>query len=319
MMFGEMDRWIVVRMLTQMAKGIFTSVPTSAGQSDKRCLLRWSTVATITILAWGAMFWLFWPTVRTLIASWMVSRTFTHGFLVLPATVYLLWFYRQHLTGIVPTPNLSGLAVFSLLVCGWFISHQAGSSLWEQVSLVGMLPALVWVIAGTCALRVLSFPLGLLTFALPIGTAIEVWLQDFTTTFLEVTLNAVGVPLLREGYFLHIPSGRWEVATDCAGLRYVLPGLALGYMYAAMMYRQALRRVAFLILCGLFLILANGVRAFGIIFFDFVGLAEGTDHRVFSYLVYGITIVFLAWVGTTWGDDTTEDATHGESPQVDSA
>lgn len=280
---------------------------------------RWPIVTAAIGLAWTIVLYVCWPTVQTLIDAWTASRTFTHGFLILPATIYLLWVYRERLIGILPARSALGASIFTLLAWSWWEGYINEDVFWQQVSLVAMLPALFWTLCGTAIFRILCFPLGLLVFALPIGTAVEGWLQDFTTAFLEVTLNAVGVPLLREGYFISIPSGRWEVATDCAGLRYVIPGLALGYMYAAMVYRQALRRVAFLILCGVLLILANGVRAFSIIFFDFVGLAEGTDHRVFSYLVYGITIVFLGWIGTIWAEEATEDTIAGGSSQVDSA
>ena len=225
--------------------------------------------------------------------------------------MYLLWVYLEGLSGIMPTRSALGATLSVFITWSWWEGYAAEDVLWQQVSLVAMFPALLLTLCGTAVFRVLCFPLGLLAFALPVGTAIEGLLQDFTTTFLEFTLNAVGVPLVREGYFITIPSRKWEVATDCAGLRYVLPGLALGYMYAAMVYRRTLRRVAFLILCGMLLILANGVRAFSIIYFDFVGLAEGTDHRVFSYLVYGITIVLLGWIGTFWADDTSEEATPG--------
>lgn len=280
-------------------------------QSGKGRLSAWGTVLATISLAWTIVLFLYWPTVQSLVDAWIASRTFRHGFLILPATMYLLWVYREGLSGIMPTRSALGATLSVFLTWSWWEGYAAEDVLWQQVSLVAMFPALLLTLCGTAVFRVLCFPLGLLAFALPVGTAIEGLLQDFTTTFLEFTLNAVGVPLVREGYFITIPSRKWEVATDCAGLRYVLPGLALGYMYAAMVYRRTLRRVAFLILCGMLLILANGVRAFSIIYFDFVGVAEGTDHRVFSYLVYGITIVLLGWIGTFWADDTSEEATPG--------
>ena len=270
-------------------------------------------------LAWTIILVLCWPTVQTLVDAWIASRTFRHGFFILPATIYLLWFYRERLIGILPVRSALGASMFTFLAWSWWEAYTGEDVFRQQVSLVAMLPALLWTLCGTATFRILCFPLGLLVFALPIGTAAEGWLQDFTAAFLEVTLNAVGVPLLREGYLLTLPSQQWEVATDCAGLRYVIPGLALAYMYAAMVYGRVLRRAAFLVVCGVFLILANGVRAFSIIFFDFVGLAEGTDHRVFSYLVYGITIVFLGWIGTIWAEEATEDTIAGGSSQVDSA
>jgi hypothetical protein len=52
------------------------------------------------------------------------------------------------------------------------------------------------------------------------------------------------------------------------------------------------------------LILANGIRAYGIILGDHLGIAHGADHRLFSYSIYGITIPVLFWLGLKWKEST---------------
>jgi exosortase len=191
----------------------------------------------------------------------------------------------------------------AVLTCGWLVGETTKTVLVQQVVVVAMIPALVWTVFGRAVLEVLRFPLGFLAFALPIGTSIEPWLQGVTTRFIILGLELVGIPFHRDGYFITIPSGTWEVAPDCGGLRYLLPGLALGYVYTAVIHHTLKQRVTFLVLCAGLLIVANGVRAYGIILSDYLGIAEGTDHRVFSYSVYGITVLFLGWLGFRWSDD----------------
>jgi exosortase len=170
-----------------------------------------------------------------------------------------------------------------------------------------MLPALILGIFGSKVLRILQFPLGFLAFALPVGTSIEPWLQKIAAMFIMLGLDMVGIPYNRDGYFITIPSGTWEVAPDFGGLRYLLPGLALGYVYTAVMHHGLKHRLSFLVLCTLLLVLANGVRAYGVILGDHLGIAEGADHRVFSYVVYGATVIFLAWFGLSWRRDDLSD------------
>jgi hypothetical protein len=50
------------------------------------------------------------------------------------------------------------------------------------------------------------------------------------------------------------------------------------------------------------LLLANGLRALSIILVDHWGLADGTDHAVFSVFVYGLTLPLLAWMGSRWAN-----------------
>ena len=50
---------------------------------------------------------------------------------------------------------------------------------------------------------------------------------------------------------------------------------------------------------------ANGIRAYGVIVGDHFGIADGTDHRVFSYTIYGLTIPLLFWIGLKWAENMT--------------
>lgn len=246
---------------------------------------------------------LFWQTARTMVDVWIHSRTFAHGLLVLPATVYMAWCYRDRLVRLYPVPNYWGMVLFVTLSYGWLGGELTKTLIAQQIVLIAMLPALVWTFFGTDVFRTLRFPLGFLVFALPVGTSIEPWLQSVTTRFITIGLELVGIPLSRDGYFITIPSGIWEVAPDCGGLRYLLPGLALGYVYTGVMHGTLRQRVIFLFVCTVALIIANGARAYGIILGNHLGIAEGTDHRVFSYSVYGITVLFLGWQGLRWSDD----------------
>jgi exosortase/archaeosortase family protein len=74
----------------------------------------------------------------------------------------------------------------------------------------------------------------------------------------------------------------------------------LGYAFVTLIYRSPARRVLFLLLCGGLFILANGVRAFGIIALDHLGVVEGADHRFFSYTVYSVTVFLLFRLGLRW-------------------
>jgi exosortase A len=266
----------------------------------KSQVVEWRTAVWIVLLSWAAVVGIFWGTVSTMVDVWSHSRTFAHGFLVLPACLYLIWCYRGRLSSVRPTPSGWGLLALMLTGSGWFVTYQMDVRVGQQLAVIAMFPGLMWTILGTQVVRTLAVPLGFLIFALPIGTAMEPWLQDVTATFIVGGLRLIGIPVNVEGYVVTIPSGTWEVARDCAGLRYILPGLALGYLYAAITYRHWAQRLRFLLLCLSLLIVANGFRAYAIIVAGHLGIAEGTDHRVFSYTIYGVTILALFWLGSQW-------------------
>lgn len=281
------------------------SATTSVGPDGQLPSTGWVLMGLIVCIASLCVVGLFWETVRSMIDVWASSRTFEHGFLVLPATGYLVWCYRYMWMQLVPAPSAWGVAAVILLGSGWFVGYVTDVTWLQQAAVIAMLPGLVWAILGKEIVKTLSWPLGFLVFMLPVGTSIEPWLQDFTAWFIQVGLKLTNIPYLYENHRIVISSGTWEVAPDCGGLRYLLPGLALGYAFATQIYQQRGRRLAFLALCAVVLMVANGIRAYGVIVGDHFGIAEGTDHRVFSYTIYGLTIPLLFWLGFRWAENMT--------------
>jgi exosortase A len=237
-----------------------------------------------------------------MVETWANSRTFAHGFLVVPATAYLIWSYRDLWTSHEPYPTVWGLIALFIAACGWLIGDAANVIWLQQIAVVAMIPGLVLTLFGKDVSTTLSWPLGFLVFMVPVGTAIEPWLQDITTWLVRVGLDLAGIPYLAERHRFILTTGTWNVDPDCAGLRYLLPGLALGYAFATLMYRRPSRRLSFLAVCAVVLIVANGIRAYTIILGDHFGIADGADHRVFSYAVYGLTMPLLLWFGLRWQD-----------------
>jgi exosortase A len=280
------------------------TIPTSFAQDDRLDWSEWSTTGLILFLASLVLVGLFWDTVQSMIDLWSSSRTFAHGFLVLPATWYLIWCYRRLWIHQIPVPSPWGVAALLLLGGGWFVGSMADMLWLQQAAVVAMLPALMWAILGTGIVKALAWPLGFLFFMLPAGTSIEPWLQDFTAWFVQVGLQLAQIPHLYDAnHQIVMTTGVWAVARDCGGLRYLLPGLALGAAFAMLIYQRPSRRLAFLVLCAVILMIANGLRAYGVIIGDHFGIADGTDHRVFSYSIYGLTIPLLFWIGLRWSDN----------------
>ncbi len=281
----------------------FHSATTSAVPNDRSPLTGWRLIGLILFVASLCVIGLFWGTVRSMVDVWAGSRTFAHGFLVLPATGYLVWCYRHLWMQSEPAPSAWGLGALFILGSGWLVGSVNGVTWLQQAAVIAMLPGLVWAILGKDTVQHLLWPLGFLVFMLPVGTSIEPWLQDLTAWFIQAGLQLTNIPYLYENHRIVLTSGTWEVAPDCGGLRYLLPGLALGYAFATLIYQQTARRLVFLTLCAVVLMVANGIRAYGVIVGDHFGIAEGTDHRVFSYTIYGVTMPLLLWLGLRWQEN----------------
>src|SRR3546814_20295136 len=68
-----------------------------------------------------------------------------------------------------------------------------------------------------------------------------------------------------DGYLIQIPTGSFLVAEACSGVRYLLVSVALGVLTAYLFFRPWPRRLLFVALSVAVPIVANGIRASGII------------------------------------------------------
>jgi exosortase A len=271
------------------------------GVSDDRALHGgWRSLGLAFLISVLCVIGLYWGTIERMVEMWANSRTFAHGFLVVPATAYLIWSYRDLWIRHEAYPSVWGTGALFIAASAWLIGGAVAVIWLQEIAVVAMIPGLMLTIFGKDVSKTLVWPLGFLIFMVPVGTSIEPWLQDIATWFVRVGLDLADIPYLSERHRFILTTGTWNVDPDCAGLRYLLPGLALGYAFVTLMYRRSTRRLFFLAVCAVALIVANGIRAYTIILGDHFGIADGADHRVFSYAVYGLTMPLLLWFGLRW-------------------
>lgn len=262
-------------------------------------------------LAYGAVIglalvWLlFWyrDTALAMEAIWSRSDTFAHGYLVAPISLWLVWRKRDVLAVLPLRP--SWLGGVSGLACGlaWLAAQLVSVDVVAQFALVGMVIATVWSLAGTPVARALAFPLGFLLFSVPFGEFLFPSMMDRTADFVVAALRLSSIPVYIEGRSLVIPSGNWQVVEGCSGVRYLIASMVVGSLYAYLSYRSLSRRLVFVALAIGLPILANWLRAYGIVLLGHISdnrLATGVDHLVYGWVFFGIVMMALFWLGARW-------------------
>ena len=261
----------------------------------------WSIALPVFGLSLLLLGFAFGSTYATIVSIWWRSGTFTHGFLILPIVAYLIWLKRAELVSLTPRPEPKAVVLILGAAMLWLLSYAADVAVTEQLAAVFMVPILVWIVFGTAVLKRLSFPLGYLFFAVPMGEFLVGPLQDVTAAFTVWALQLTGIPVYWEGRFFHIPSGSFEVAAACSGVRYLIASLALGTLYAYLVYTTLWRRLLFVAMSAVVPIAANGVRAYGVVMLAHLSdykLAVGVDHLIYGWLFFGVVMFALFWVGS---------------------
>jgi exosortase A len=266
----------------------------------------WRTPAMLTLALIATVFAVFWQTSWSVVSIWIRSETFTHGFLILPISGYLIWKRREELLRNAPAPNWWGIPVLILLGVVWLIAHAVSVLVLEQLAMMAMVPTLVWTVLGWQATWAIAFPLAFLFLAVPMGEALIPYMMDFTANFTVTALHLTGVPVYQEGTFFDIPGGRWSVVEGCSGVRYLIASGTLGCLYGYLTYHRLSRRLLFIALSVIVPVIANGLRAYMIVMIAYLSdmrLALGIDHLIYGWVFFGVVMLLLFWLGSFWRED----------------
>ena len=240
------------------------------------------------------------------VSVWDSSTAYNHCILVLPIAAWLAFERRAGLPGL-PVRPLPAAALLALpLGAVWLLSERLGIMEGRQFAALGCAELLVLTVLGWRLVRALAAPLAYLVFLVPFGAFLTGPLQGFTAGFVVWGLGVLGIPNYSDGYTIEIPEGVFFVAEACAGLRFLIAAVAFGVLYAFTMYRSPLRRVLFVAASTVVPVLANGVRALGIVAAGhWIGSAQAAaaDHLIYGWLFFSLVIALLIVAGLPFRQD----------------
>ncbi len=285
-----------------------TTVTTSRGRVS-RCRdvgrSSWLLATCFFVAAIVAVGVLFLDTWRILLLTWTGIGTYNYGAIVPFLSLYLVLRMRSQLMRLTPTPSLWGIAATALLSLIWAIGHLAGVLAIQQFSVLALIPAVGLAVFGTRVLRVAAFPFFFLLLALPVGEFFIPQLITWTADFAVVALEFLGIPVYRDGPFIRIPAGDFHVIKACSGIRYLLTSLVLGTLFAYLSFRSWRRRAVFLVICLIVPIVANWLRAIGIILIGHLSdmkLAGGIDHFIYGWVFFGLVMLIIFLIGSRFSE-----------------
>lgn len=269
----------------------------------RRHLLLWVFAALALVL-------IFHRDVADMAAIWWTSSTFNHCLVILPIIAWLVWNRKDELAQLTPSVSPLGLAIVAMGSLAWLLGEAAGVSLAKHLGVVVMLQGSVVAILGVAVARGLLFPLAFALFLVPFGEEFVPFLQSITAELSMVLLGLFGLPAHIEGVFITTPSGYFEVAEACSGVKFLIAMVALGALTANLCFKSWWKRAGFLAICIAVPIVANGIRAFGTIYIadrNGIEFAEGFDHVVYGWFFFAFVIVAVLALGWNFFDREIDD------------
>jgi len=238
-----------------------------------------------------------------LILDWIRDDNYSHGFLVIPVSIYILWRRRKQLSWPI-RPSRWGLALAVIGSVGLVLGIAAEEFFVTRVSLVMQMSGIGLAYFGIANFRRVWFAFFFLLFMIPVPAVIyyqaTLPMQLFSSKVTTTLLQVIGVPAVRQGNIIHLPEYSLEVIEACSGLRSLVALLALGSLYS-WSYMSGRGRAVFLTLAMVpIAISANIFRVFVTAVGAYVvsrDLAETFLHEVSGLLVFFSALAMLVILG----------------------
>jgi exosortase A len=238
-----------------------------------------------------------------MLSLWWRSATFTYGFLIAPGALFLAWQRRAVLQRYAARPAWS--VSLPILAAGllWLTGSLADIQAARQLAAVSLLIFSCWLIIGHRLSWALSWPLGFLLFMVPEGEFLIPVLMDWTADFTAAAARATGIPVFREGMQLTIPSGSFEIIEACSGVRFLLASLALGCFMAGAVFSSWLSRLLVIATAIVVPLLANGLRAYGIVLLGHLSeMRLVADHVLIGQVFFSAIFFILCLLAIRYSD-----------------
>jgi exosortase A len=249
-----------------------------------------AALIAVTAQSWGAM-----------LHQWWNIDTYSHLLLVPFIVGWLVALKEDELAGLTPQPFWPGLLGVAAALAVWRAGDALGINLISQVGAVGALQAAVVTVFGLRASLLLALPLAFASFLVPFGDEIIPPLQFLTADIAIALTHWSGVPARIEGIHIHTPAGLFIVAEACSGVKFLIAMVTLSVLVCFTRFTRWSRRAAFMAVCIIVPVLANGVRAWATIYVaQFIGAekATGFDHIVYGWIFFAVIVSVL--LGSAW-------------------
>ncbi|GAB5481300.1 MAG: exosortase A [Parasphingorhabdus sp.] len=265
----------------------------------------WAKHLRLVGLTVAAILVLFWRDGLAMLDAWWNVSTYNHCLLIVPIIVWLVHQRLEELAKITPAIWTPGLLWIGAASGGWLLGEAAGVSFARQLGLVMMLQGAVITLLGPKVMRGLIFPLFYSFFFVPFGEEFVPFLQTITAKMSMVFLGWANIPAFIDGVFISTPTGYFEVAEACSGVKFLIAMVAYGALVSNICFQSWQRRTAFMFAALAVPILANGIRAFGTIYIAHhttTDFATGFDHIFYGWFFFAFVLALIMIIGWPFFD-----------------
>lgn len=255
----------------------------------------WTTIGWISLLL-GICYA---PVLYHLAQQWIGDEDMGHGMFVPVIAAIIAWQKREQIARLPPKRNWWGLVVMIWAALQLWLATLGAELFTARTSFVISVIGSVLFLGGAEYLKIFSFPLFLLFFMIPIPAVIynqiTFPLQLFASRVAEATIDALQIPVIREGNVLVLAQQSLNVVEACSGIRSLLTLTFLSLVYGYFFEKRTWVRIVLFFSTIPIAIIANAGRVSltGVaVQFD-PSLSEGLAHEAEGWVIFMVAAAIL--------------------------
>jgi len=254
---------------------------------------------TVLVLVWLGIYW---EHFSVLLSHWN-REDYSHSYLVPPVFLYILWISRDRIISSMGGTALPGVLVLILAMIVFIMGRLGSLETFVYASMWITLAGIALLVLGIGALKSLFFPFLVLVFAVPLpsflNNLVSFKLKLWSSALAEKLLQALSVPVFREGNIIDLGITQLQVVDACSGLRYLFPTMLMALLVGRFFLKSNWSRILLFALCPVLTLLSNALRiaVTGLLVRYFnPELAQGFFHDFSGWLVYMFTLLFMGGI-----------------------
>jgi exosortase len=252
-------------------------------------------------VAWfgGLLVLCYAPILYRMAVQWATDEDMGHGFFVPVVAGFIAWQRRGTLLSIPRQPSGWGLALVIFAAFQALVASLGAELFTARLAFVIALFGVILYLGGKAWVQELLLPLALMFFMIPIPQIIyarlTLGLQMLASQLGETLIGWMGIPVIRTGNLLELPSQTLNIVDACSGIRSLVSLLFLSQVYGYFAEKRTWVRWVLLLATVPIAIAANAIRVAttGLLSEVNTKLAQGAYHEMEGYIVFAVALIAL--------------------------
>jgi exosortase len=256
--------------------------------------------ALAPVLALGVFALLTWPVWQWLWGEWMANDYYSHGILIPPVSLYLVYQRFRNDPHLTWAPGQGSNAGFGLIAVGlafylYFLNQRAFYlAAFAMILLIG---GLVWTLGGSNVARRLAFPIAYLALMvpLPVVDRYTLPLAMFTGVCSGALVQFLGLDVTIVGNAITLPNADLVIGAQCSGVNSLIALLSLTILTAYLVRGPLWGRITLVVLAVPLAVAGNILRVASLLFVarEWGAQAAFTFYHDYSGIGFFVVVLLL--------------------------